>query len=318
MSNARAKVYTLASLLDDLVAEHEAADLAIAEGRNLGPVIEFDRLRDELGGWWDGVTAMHAGPGAGKSAFAIQAAMHAECPAIYLTCEMSAQTVLRRMIANKSGEYLGKLRRGRIAAANIRRHAEQVVADHPHVGIIDATTAPCSPDLLRTCVEKMRAHGEHVFVVVDSVHALACGAYPDVDEYQAVSSAVEMLRGISAEYHVAALEIIERNRASMTSGGMHAGAATRKIEYSADAILALDGTGKVEVAGMGEAVGVNLTLQKNRNGRPGVTIGYAFEGATQRFLETGPEWPELDVVREIGKATRRSRREMPECEDEAS
>ncbi|MHB8702886.1 MAG: DnaB-like helicase C-terminal domain-containing protein [Candidatus Tyrphobacter sp.] len=279
---SRAKVYTLSDLLEELVDEHSQADQALAEGRNLGPVIQFPILRDELGGNWPiGMVGMHATPGAGKSAFGIQAMMQADCPAIYLTCEMSAKTVLRRMIANATGEYLGKLGRGKTNASNIRDLAKAVVSDHPYIGIIDAVTAPCPEDLLKNTVTAMRKHGDHVFLVVDSLHAWARSMNPQLDEYQAVSNAVDIIRSSSAKLNVGALTILERNRASMESGGLSAGASSRKIEYSAEAIIELQ-----YVAEGADGISlINLKMNKNRNGRAGVKIGYAFDGAMQRFEE---------------------------------
>ena len=308
----QAKLYNLSDLIGETTEIYAAAEQALKEGRALGPAIEFERLREELGGWFEGVLALHGGPGSGKTAWAIQTSTTVGCPAIYLTCEMPAATILRRIIANKTGEFLGRLRRGQISAETFQRHARTVAEGLPNYGIIDAYAAPCSVELLKKAVAKMRDRGDHLLVVVDSVHAWSAGAFPNMDEYAAVSAAVGALREIAAVYRTTVIEIIERNRASMKGETMHAGAATRKIEYGGDVIIALDSVGEIETQLRG-SVGVNLTLQKNREGRPGTQIGYLFQGATQRFFEHGQPWPKMDVVREISKAT--GRRALAECED---
>jgi hypothetical protein len=67
-------------------------------------------MADELGGHWPvGLTCLHGGPGAGKSVMCNQALLSADCPATYVTCEMSLPSVGRRIIANETGRYLERL-----------------------------------------------------------------------------------------------------------------------------------------------------------------------------------------------------------------
>ena len=290
----RAKIYTLSDLADTLAAEHAAADKALAEGRNLGPSIKFPRLANEMLGYWPpGVTGLHATPGAGKSAFGIECVLSADCPAIYLTSEMSATTVLRRMIACETGEFMGNLARGKISASGISAKAAALATKHPQVGIIAANTAPCPADLLRSVCERMRTHDRHMLLAVDSLHAWASAIAPEAEEYQAISAGMEALRRLAADLNVSVLAIIERNRASMKDGGLSAGASSRKIEYSAEAILELQYVAEGRV---------NLRFAKNRNGRAGVTIGYTFDGATQRFNEVGDSWPTGRVPKSNGRS----------------
>jgi hypothetical protein len=77
----------------------------------------------------------------------------------------------------------------------------------------------------------------------------------------------------------------------MATGGISAGAASRKIEYSAEAIIELASVGQYDL----DSNRVNLTFSKNRNGRAGVKIGFTFTGATQRFVEAGEPWEDIPV-----------------------
>ena len=279
-----AQIFKLDALADVLAAEHEAADRARADGKNLGPLVPFARMADELGGSWPiGLSCLHAGPGAGKSAMCIQCVLSADCSATYVTCEMSGPSVGRRIIANETGRYLGRLRPGEMSSVGIRGAADAVAQRHPDVYIIDASTAPCSEAMLRGQMETMRCRDSHGLLVVDSLHAWAASIEPQREEYQAVSIAIETLRRLSIDYHIAVVAIVERNRASMLSGGISAGAASRKIEYSAEAVIELECIDAARGA-------VNLRFVKNRNGRAGVTIGFRFSGATQRFEEIGDPW----------------------------
>lgn len=286
-AEAQARVHALRDLVDAIATEHDEADRAVAEGRNLGPVVEFRRLRVELGGWWPrGVTAMHAAPGVGKSAFVAQAVLHAECPAILLTAEMGAMTVLRRLIACESGDFLGRLRRGEASGQMIRAKATALAAAHPDMTIIDASCAPCTTRQLSETIAAMRQRGEHVLLAVDSVHGVARSTWRGDDEYTAVSAAMEHLRAISEREKISTLVICERSRAAMTTGGLHASAGTRAPEYSADVLIGLDtDPARVAYPDMIDPVRVRLTLVKNREGRPGTTIDYAFQGASMRFAE---------------------------------
>lgn len=282
----QATVYALGDLVGFIADEHQAADDAIAEGRQLGPLVEFPLLATELGGWWPrGVVALHAAPGAGKSAFGDQAALHAGCPSIILSCEMGASTTLRRLIACDTGDYLGRLRVGTASASTIRAKAIALALQHPHFGIIDATTAPCTPAQLIETILAMRECGDHVTLIVDSLNAWARATWPEHDEYPAVSAAMETLRQLAEQHACSVIAIVERNRASMAAGGLSAGAGSRTIEYSCEAMIEMQAVGPTTYPGMVDPVQIQLKFSKNRNGRAGVTIDYAFEAASLRFAE---------------------------------
>lgn len=314
MTATVARVYSLDDLVEQIVDEHMAADAAIAAGKNLGPLIPFPRLSAELGGHWPiGLCCMHAGPGAGKSAMCIQCWLRSDCPSVHVTLEMSAAIVLRRAISCESGQFLGRLRRGEMSADGIRAAAKALAKAHPYATIIDATTAPCPPEMLREVVARARQHDDHALTIIDSIHALAASNHPELDEYSAVSRTIESLRRFSQELNVAVLGVIERNRASMATGGISAGAASRKIEYSSEAILELANVGADEFARDYDRV--NLRIAKNRNGCAGVQIGYLFHGAQQRFEESGPPWPTNGArTRSNGSASGNATREAQAAE----
>jgi len=316
----KAKVYNLRDLLDEVVAEHDAADLATAEGRSLGPLVPWPRLAEELGGTWPvGLVGMHATPGAGKSAFGLQAAVATGCPSIVLTCEMSAKTVLRRLIAAQTNSFLGRLGRGKMSAGDLRTVAARVVESLPNFAIIDAVTAVCPADWLDAVAKRFRENGhEHVFILVDSLQAWARGLEvasnrkKSLTEYEAVSQAVNALRGIAQQRNAAILAIVERNRASMDGGGLSAGAGSRTIEYSAEAVIELE---VVDFVLADDASGVNVRFAKNRNGRAGKTVGFSFSGATQRFNEIGPPWPKPVKARRGTAPRARVLEEEPEDDE---
>jgi hypothetical protein len=78
------------------------------------------------------------------------------------------------------------------------------------------------------------------------------------------------------------LAIAERNRAKMSAGGLDASAGSRRFEYGAESVLALNR--EKDEGADGEAK-ITLTIEKNRNGASGRRMNLLFHGALQRFTE---------------------------------
>ena len=71
----------------------------------------------------------------------------------------------------------------------------------------------------------------------------------------------------------------------MGSDGQSAGAGTRKLEYQADTVLALQREGKEWEADAAGEYPVSIKLAKNRNGATGPKVKLRFHGALQSFRE---------------------------------
>jgi replicative DNA helicase len=283
-----AKVATIAEWLDEIVADYDVADRLIAANKPLGPVIPFSILSEKLGGYWPaGVIGIHAAPGTGKTALAICAAMAAGCRVTYVTAEMSAVTIVQRMIAASNGDYLGRLRRGQITASSMQAKLDALAAKHPQFTIIDASSGHCDSNLLRATVAKTETQA----LFVDSIHAYAEQAYPNLDEYPAMNRVVRELRALAMDRQIPVVTLQERSRA-LKNGGLSAGAGSRKLEYSAEVVLELD----VVPGGTDHATRINMTVSKNRQGPRDVVIGFEFDGATQRFCEVKTAWSSLPMT----------------------
>ena len=87
-----------------------------------------------------------------------------------------------------------------------------------------------------------------------------------------------------AELTCPILAVAERNRASMQSGGISAGAGSRKLEYTPESVWDLQRDPDAAPDAQGE-VPVTLRLVKNRNGAAGRKIPLRFHGGLQRFRE---------------------------------
>lgn len=288
---AEPHIARLGDLIDDLYNDSGRAWLAIAEGRLLGPPITFNTVSRELGGYWPpGLHVLHAGAGCGKSAFAIQSASAAaaqHCAVIYISCEMDALEVFRRVIARETSTYKGRLAPGQLDPSVVLTLARRTAAANPGFVVVDATSAPVPITLIRDIAEDLKAKlmTEHVFVVVDSVHAWSQSlAGESVSEYEIISSAVSQLLSLTSYLHCPVLAIAERNRMAMREGGLSAGAGSRKLEYTPATVIELSRSPDEVEDGNGEVV-VELRFAKNRNGRVGVTVPLRFNGALQAFRE---------------------------------
>ena len=275
----------LLSMWDD-----EAAVLhdAYASGQQRGPITGFTTLDAEISGaFTPGVHVIHGVPGSGKTALALQIASTCGCPALLTTCEMSPLELLRRITARCTKTYLGRLKTGELTPEQSRRLVEQSITQTPNLVLQDATQTIATLESIRSAAiatRRLTPELPHLLLVVDSLHSWADRVASDMTEYDRLNVSIEALRKLGQELGCPILCIAERNRASMASGGLSAGAGTRKIEYAAETVIDLDvdSDRKADAYGNSE---VTLTLAKNRHGTPGKRIKMAFHGATQTFTE---------------------------------
>lgn len=285
------RLVRLSSLFDEFTTDAERRHRAVTTGVPLGPVTPFAKLNSELAGSIpDGLNILLGGPGAGKTAFALQIASTCGCPALYVSCEMTPLELFRRIAARVTGTFLGRFKTGEMGADQARRLAEQAVEANGLLAIVDATDAFAEPGWIQTAAEACRGTSEHVLVIVDSLHSWADSAGGESGEYESVSAACTTLRTLAKRLRCPVLAISERNRASF---GKHApkdklqsGASSRKVEYTPESVLSLEATESTLPLSIHETP-VLLTLAKNRNGTKGATVELSFHGALQSFREVG-------------------------------
>jgi replicative DNA helicase len=279
------RLLPLRHLLDEWQSDAEAAHLAYATGTPRGPITGHKTLDRELGGAMaPGVHVLHAGPGIGKTAFALQIAATSPFPSVYVTAEMRPLELLRRVTARATGTYLGRLKSGELEAAESLALARRAAATASHLVFADATQAWAASEWIEDVTRVVKGDARHVLVVVDSVHSWAEGMPGDVDEYLALGEGLRALRRVAQVLECPVLAIAERNRAGMKEGGLSASAGSRKFEYGGESVLSLSREKENNADATGE-VSVTLTIEKNRNGAPGKKIRMLFNGALQRFTE---------------------------------
>ena len=154
----------------------------------------------------------------------------------------------------------------------------------PNLILADATRAWAPPPWLGDAAEVAQGDGRDVLLVIGSVHSWAEAAPVEASEYDRLGWALSSLRTIAGALSCPVLAVAERNRASMTKGGISAGAGSRKFEYGAESVLDLNRKENAAPDAAGE-VDVKLTIAKNRNGAVGRSFDLKFHGALQRFRE---------------------------------
>jgi replicative DNA helicase len=281
----------LSQLLGDFEADATASYEARANGTPRGPMTGLPKLDRELNGALSpGLHIVHGQPGAGKTAFVLQVAANAGCPALLVTCEMSPLELLRRLTANITNTYLGRLKSGELTPASAVALARRAIEAAPLLSIVDATQAYASSLYLRDIAHQLKGNASHFLLVVDSVHSWAEAAADDkgdpirATEYDSLNTGLAKLRTLAHQLSCPVLGVAERNRESMGKEEQGSTAGTRKFEYGAETVIALQRDLKDPEDGAGDVI-VKAKFAKNRNGAAGRTVVLKFNGACQRFHE---------------------------------
>lgn len=279
------RLLPLRNLLSEFGDDAEAAHEARVSGKPRGPISGLPRLDRELSGaFLPGLHWIHGNAGAGKTAFVLQVAATCGTGALFVTCEMAPVELLRRLTARATDTFLGRLKSGEMTRSAAETLARDAIATAPHLCLADATRAAAPIQFLSDAAQIARGDEKHVLIVVDSLHSWALRLSGALSEYEALNAAIADLQTLAHSLKCPILVVSERNRGSMQSGGLNAGAGTRKIEYSGETVLDLNRNLDVKEDGAGE-VPITLTLSKNRHGAAGKPLALKFHGALQKFHE---------------------------------
>ncbi len=281
------RLLRMCDLLDEFTEDAAARHAAKLSGKPMGAVTGFKKIDEAIGGALaPGLHIVHGSPGSGKTAFGLQIAATCQCPALFVTCEMSPIELLRRLTARISGQYLGRFKTGEMTPEQARGYAQNAVARVPMLAMLDATRAPALRQNIQQAAETTRRlapENPHLLIVVDSVHSWVRGWQSEADEYAALNTGLDILRMTAQELNCAVIGIGERNRASMKTGGQNATAGTRGFEYASESVMDLQA--KKDEPDADGKTHIEITLSKNRHGSPGRRIDLMFSGRLQEFLE---------------------------------
>lgn len=281
---AKPQLYPLSNLLGAWEAEAIAAHEARKNGTPRGALTGIASLDHELNGALaPGVHYINGAPGTGKTAFALQAAARCQCPALFVTCEMGPLELLRRLTANITGTFLGRLKSGEFRPTDSMALAREAVQAAPQLALLDATQAWPDLEFIRTAALTTRRDAKHLLIVIDSLHSWSMGRVEGATEYEKLNWATSALGTVAQSLQCPVLAISERNRETMKEGGQSSGAGTRKIEYGAETVISLNRADARE-DGAGNVM-VSARFDKNRHGAQGRKVDLLFNGAMQRFTE---------------------------------
>lgn len=286
----RPPLFTCADLLAAFTLDATAAYEDRQHGRARGARTGFAALDADLGGYLaPGLHVLHGAPGTGKTALALQMAAEAGCPALFISTEMGALELFRRVVARVTGTFLGRLRGGELHPDKAAELAQRTAQAVPELAILDATTTPAPLEEVRLALTLAQRLSPHALLVIDSLHTWAAslaavtrvGMRDGVTEYESLNVGIAQLVALASERAVPILAIAERNRASK-AGGMDASAGTRKFEYSASTVLELDKDADA-MPDRDQTVTVRVRVAKNRNGEAYQSHPLRFSGRLQSF-----------------------------------
>jgi len=290
-ASGKPKLYKLDLLLGEFRTDLDAAYASRQSGKPRGPVTGLTKLDIAMGTYLaPGLHILQAAPGAGKTALALQAASDSQCPALYISAEMSVLELFRRLVSRQTKTFLGKLKDGSMSGSEGEQLAIKTIKQLPDFAILDATREFADPTVIRDIADGMRqqTNSDHCLVVIDSLHAWARSSRPFLpallSEYELLNQLVKSASTIAADLQCPVVLVAHRNRQSQTNGGIHAAKGTGDIEYFAESVIDLDRDGKAMPDSDGR-IEVTAKIQKNRNGIPGQSITLQFEGRIQSFTQ---------------------------------
>lgn len=279
------RLIRLGDLLRDWEQDAAEAHEAYATGKPRGAITGLAKVDRELGGAFaPGLHIVHGAPAAGKTAFVLQTAANCGMPCILVTAEMAPLELLRRIAARVTSTFLGRLKSGELSPEESVALAKRAAAAVPELRIADATRAFASVGWIQQQAAPLVDSGSRVMVVIDSLHSWAEHLSDGGTEYEVLNEGLAALRRLAHTLNAPLLVVAERNRAAMKTGGQHAGAGSRRIEYGAETVLDLHREEDARPDGFGK-VPVELRFAKNRHGQGGALVKLSFHGACQRFEE---------------------------------
>jgi replicative DNA helicase len=259
----------LAELLEDFAHPDQAVSIATG-------IAALDRMLAG-GGWRPGLFLLAAGPGVGKSAFALQSclvAMAAGHPVLYVSIEQSPKELVGRMFCRELEAPISAYwNRDADLARGMRERADRFhlgrlrVVEDPYVAGEDFEGTVGR--VRRWTAEVARDSGASPLVVVDYLQRLRpAEADRRLDERLRVSMACLGLRQLARDLEVAVLAISSVGRASYRDAAtLDAFKGSGDLEYDADCCLLLkpkDDTG--DGPARSSAIPIDLHVMKSRYG----------------------------------------------------
>ena len=279
--------------VDSVVALAEFRYECKKNGVKFGPVTPWEQVTELWGGAISqGLHTILGGPGAGKSAFALQLAAECGCPCVFVTCEMTPEELVRRITARIHRITVSKFKKGDISGQEVHDLVNEALDSCPGLYIVNGMTEYIPTEQIISFAEQIRKDNGHVLIVIDSFHAWVQSdpSPSSASEYDRLNVAVGQLLTIATNLKCPVIAVTEQNRASFGKHApeekLHAGAGTRKLEYSPETVLSLRRVNNDSEEQKGNKdIDMILTFEKNRNGEQGKKVTLLFQSGFMGFKE---------------------------------
>lgn len=222
-----------------------------------------------------------ARPSTGKTAFALQAALHMaqRYNVTFFSLETDNESVTDRIMSRQSGVELSHIQSGELSEAEIRVLVEQKAS------LIDRNFH--FYESTGITVEEIRAvtNKNHSEIIIIDYLQLVKTSGRQKQEYEEVTEVTKALQRLAKS----GVCVIALSQLSRTGEGMGALRGSGQIEQDADVVMLLDYPNLKDMESDEERADYEagrlrlIDIVKNRNGRRG-TIPFWFCGAQQRFL----------------------------------
>jgi len=213
------------------------------DGRRLGPTSGIAQLDASMDGEClpVGVTVITGGPGSGKTALALQAAVQNKniCPVLYVSAEMGTDVVFHRLVANLTDTYIYKFS-GKLSEQEYHEIVAQALPDMSHILHIKDRNEFITVDALRATAIAQKGDHEFMLIVIDSFHSWAIADVTKEEERELFERLLRELGALAEELNASIMLIAEQNRASAQVAGLSSAAGTRKFEYCAELVINLE------------------------------------------------------------------------------
>lgn len=285
---------TLASVLEEAIAEIDGAATTEAVGTGLVTLDDFAGPMEP-----GQFILVGARPSMGKTAFALNVAYAVAAtygPVLFLSLEMPAKRLARRLVCTVGGVNLAIMKPGRFVSDEAR---ERIKAAHKHLAtlpiLIDDASAP-SIDAVRARIKRHVERDQIRLVVIDYLGLIAEPSGRTINTRENVVGTISRaLKATAKDFGVPMLVLCQLNRASDQINRDPKNAEDTKpptlsdlrdsgsLEQDADAVWFIHRPGYYTKRTC-DATTAEIHVAKNRDGQTGKVL-VEWHGGAQRFAD---------------------------------